>query len=99
MTKKDRWKIFMQGKFSSPSHTSFFSLEFPFLPLILKFETRFPNFFDLEYELWNVFSEIFDEFEPRKTSKNTFQSFCARIKSKYWEVKKSHGGRRESFFM
>jgi hypothetical protein len=69
------------------------------LPLILKFETHFPNFFDLEYELWNVFSEIFDEFEPRKTSKNTFQSFCARVKSKYWEVKKSHGGRRESFFM
>jgi hypothetical protein len=32
----------------------------------------------------------------RKTSINTFRSFCTAIKLEYWEVKKSHGGRRES---
>jgi hypothetical protein len=34
----------------------------------------------------------------RKTSVNTFRSFWSRVKSEYWEVKKSHKGEEENFF-
>jgi hypothetical protein len=69
---------------------------FPFLPLILKFGTRFPKFF----LPWIWTSEcIFRSFRriwTRKTSENTFRSFWTGVKSEYWGVKKSHGGWEEN---
>jgi hypothetical protein len=46
------------------------------LPLVLNFETRFPKFFFfLEDELWNIFSEVFDEFELEKIQKTRSEVF------------------------
>jgi phosphoribosyl-AMP cyclohydrolase len=60
------------------------------------FGTRFSNFVCLEYELRNVFSKIFAEFEPEKFRKTHLWKFFSRVKSKYWEGgEKSPGGRRE----
>jgi hypothetical protein len=69
---------------------------FPFLPLVINFGTRFSKFFCLEDELWNVFSEVFGEFEL-KNSENMFQSFCTGVKSKYQGVKKSREGEKRIF--
>jgi hypothetical protein len=64
----------MKDSLLPPPHTSFSPLEFPFLLLVLKSGTRFP-IFCVEYELRNVFPEIFEEFELEKLRKTRSEIF------------------------
>jgi hypothetical protein len=72
-----------------------------FPPRISVFAPNFKlrNAFSKFFLPWIRTSEcIFWSFRwiwTRKTSENTFRSFCTRVKFEYWGVKKSHAGRGE----
>jgi hypothetical protein len=84
--------------FSSHPHTSFSPLEFPFLPLVLNFGTRFLNFFLPWTQTSEHISRNFWRIWTRKTSISKFRSFWSRVKPKYWGVKRV-GKKRIFYFL
>jgi hypothetical protein len=55
----DMAQCLKEGLILIPPPHLVFPLEFPFLPLVLNFGTRFSNFFCLEHKLRKVFPQNF----------------------------------------
>jgi hypothetical protein len=85
---------FMKTKFSLPSDR-YHSFS-PSRIFVFVHSFKLQNAFFEVFLPWIRTSEnIFWSFRgiwTRKTSKNTFRSFCTWIKLEYWGVKKSYGG-------
>jgi hypothetical protein len=78
--------LFPSDSFSPPN--------IPILSLVEKFGIYFSNFFCLEYELRNVFSEIFSEFTIGKVRDLIYELLFTLVRRQKWKTggwKKSSG--------